>query len=887
MKYILHTCRFILLFLVLAPYHLYSADDQILRETLQNGLRVVIVKSTLAPVVTTEVNYLAGSNETPDGFPGMAHAQEHMMFRGSPGMTAGQLSHIIALMGGNFNADTQQTVTQYYLTVPKDNLDVALRIEATRMSGVLDTDELWNQERGAIEQEVAQDLSNPEYLFFTKLIGHMFAGTPYEHDALGTRPSFQKTTGAMLKQFYDSWYGPNNAILIITGDIDSQQTMKKVREIFGHIPKRKIPARASVVTRPLEPANIAMDTDSSYGTSIVAFRMPGYDSPDFAAGQILADVLNSRRSELYTLVTKGKAMFTGFSGDTLPRAGYGYALAGFPQGGDGQALVVTLKEIIAGYARNGVPPGLVEASKRHEITDAEFQKNSIAGLAATWSQALAVEGRNSPDDDINALKQVTVEDVNRVARQYLVTETAITAVLTPRSSGRAVSSKKGFGGGESFAPAKTQIVKLPAWAEKAAQLPQVPVSMVKPAVIHLSNRILLIVQYQSVSPTITVAGGIKSNPDMQMPAGKDGVHDILASLFTYGTTSLDRVAFQKALDDIGADISTGTFFSLHMLSEHFERGIELLADNLLHPALPEQAFAIVKQETAAAAAGELQSPGHHSQQALRRGLYPQGDPKLREITPETVNAVTLQDIKAYYRTVFRPDMTTIVIVGPITPEQARNTVERFFGSWLAEGKKPETDYPFVLPNKASSSIVPDTSRVQDQVTLAQTVGITRSHPDYYCLELSNRVLSGAFYASRLYRDLRENAGLVYTVESFLQAEKTRTVFGVLYACDPPNVSRARNMLEQELNDLQKKPISEHELRQTQTLLLRQIPLSESSIDGIANGLLIRSLKDLPLNEPRLAAEIYLKITTQKVREAFARWIRPKDFVQVTVGPPPE
>jgi zinc protease len=831
------------------------------------------------------VNYLVGSNEAPAGFPGMAHAQEHMMFRGSPDLSAAQLTNIIALMGGKFNADTQQTVTQYFLTVPKDDLDVALKVEAVRMRGVLDSEELWAQERGAIEQEVAQDFSNPEYVFFMRLLEDMFRNTPYAHDALGTRPSFDKTTGAMLKEFYDTWYAPNNAVLIIAGDVDPAKALKKIKELFQSIPSKPLPPRPDIHLEALRPVSINLDTDLPYGLAVVAFRLPGYDSPDYAAGQILADVLDSRRGNLYALVTEGKALFTGFEGGSLPKASFGYATAAFSAGGDGPALVATMKNIVADYAKNGVPADLVEAAKRHELTDAEFQANSISGLAAVWSQALAVEGRSSPDDDIAAIKKVTVADVNRLLRKYLVNDTAITAVLTPRPSGKPVSSK-GFGGNESFAPAETTHAKLPAWAKRVEALPGVPVSRVKPTVSTLPNGIRLIVQPENVSPTVTVMGQIKNKPELEEPAGKEGVADLLQGLFSYGTTSLDRLAFQTAQDDIGASISAGTSFSLRVLSDQFDRGMALLANNLLHPALPDSAFEIVRQEKLSSLPGLLGSPSYLSRRALREALYPKSDPSLRQALPETVSKLSLKDVRSYYDKVFRPDLTTIIVIGRITPEQARGVVEKYLGSWKAQGSKPETDLPPVPLNKPSSASVPDASRVQDQVTLAETIGITRTHPDYYKLTLGNHVLSGAFYASRLYHDLREQAGLVYTVESFIDARKTRSLFGVFFACDPPNVGKARTMVERDLRAMQNAPVTQTELQQAKILLIRQLPLSEASTDSIAGGMLSRSQEDLPLDEPVRAAEQYLSITSDQVQKAFATWVRPSGFVQVTLGPNP-
>lgn len=878
-------CGVIVLFLLLPMPALVAAATDVVRATLANGMRVVIVPNDLAPVVTTEVNYLVGSNEAPDGFPGMAHAQEHMMFRGSPSLSSAQLTNIIALMGGNFNADTQQTVTQYFLTVPKDDIDVALKVESVRMRDVLDSEELWAKERGAIEQEVAQDLSNPEYVFFTRLLENMFGNTPYAHDALGTRPSFDKTTGAMLKEFYNTWYAPNNAILIITGDVDPTKTLEKVKELFEPIPARRLPPRPDIHLEALRSTSIMLDTDLPYGLAIVAYRLPGYDSPDYAAGQILADVLDSHRGSLYTLVTEGKALFTGFEGGSLPKASFGYVTAAFPSGGDGAALVVAIKKIVADYVKNGVPADIVEASKRHEITDAEFQANSISGLAAVWSQALAVEGRSSPDEDIAAIKKVTIEDVNRVLREYLVNDTAITAVLTPRPSGKPVSTK-GFGGKESFAPTETTHAELPVWAKRVESLPGVPISRVKPTVYTLPNGIRLIVQSENVSPTITVIGQIKNKPELVEPAGKDGVAELLESLFSYGTKSLDRLAFQKAQDDIGATISAGTSFSLRVLPDYFDRGMGLLADNLLHPALPDSAFEIMRQEKLSSLPGLLKSPSYLSRRALREALYPENDPSLRQALPETVSKLSLKDIRSYYDTVFRPDLTTIVVIGRITPEEARSVVEKYFDSWKSHGNKPETELPPVPSNKSSMATVPDESRVQDQVTLAETIGITRSHPDYYKLMIGNHVLSGAFYASRLYHNLREQAGLVYTVESFIQARKTRSLFGVIFACDPPNVAKARTMVERNLRAMETAPVTQNELLQAKIQLIRQLPLSEASTDSIAGGMLSRSQEDLPLDEPVRAAEQYLQITSKQVQEAFSKWIRPDGFVQVTLGPNP-
>ncbi|MFI4988477.1 MAG: M16 family metallopeptidase, partial [Alphaproteobacteria bacterium] len=380
----------------------------VLRATLENGLRVVIVRNRLAPVVTTSVNVLVGADETPPGFPGMAHAQEHMMFRGNPGLAGDQLAYLSAMMGGSFDAVTRQNVTQYFFTVPAEDLDVALNIEAIRLKDVLDREKDWAQERGAIEQEVAQDLSSPRYVLYAKLRAALFAGTTYAHDALGTRPSFDKTTGAMLKAFHDKWYAPNNTVLVVAGDLEPAATLAKVKALFGAIPARALPPRPGFALAPLQAQSVQLSSNLPDALSVIAFRMPGLESADYAAAELLGDVLASPRGELYGMVPAGKALSADFSYEALPKAGLAYSLVSFPAEGDPAAVEKEVRAILARIAREGVPADLVAAAKRQERRVLEFQRNAIADLATAWAEAVAVNGLASPDEWLERLEKTSV-----------------------------------------------------------------------------------------------------------------------------------------------------------------------------------------------------------------------------------------------------------------------------------------------------------------------------------------------------------------------------------------------------------------------------------------------------------------------------------------------
>ncbi len=877
----------LLLFSVSAAL-LHAAPEQagVTRATLPNGMRVVVVRNTLAPVVTVEANFLVGGDETPAGFPGMAHAQEHMAFRGCNGMSADQTAAIYAQLGGENNADTEQNITQYYATVPAADLDIALQAQATCLRGVDDTDAEWNQERGAIEQEVARDLSNPTYKFVSRVNEDMFAGTPYAHDPLGTKSSFDATTGPMLKDFYSKWYTPSNAILIVVGDIDPAATLAKVRQLYADIPSHPLPERPVVDLKPVKSETFSLDSNLPYVLSFIAYRLPGTSSPDFAPAQILADVLASQRGDLYAMVPAGKALGAEFGlAESYPKASVAFGVVAVPAGTDVTGATQEMRSILSSYSQKGLPAELVDAAKRSEVAAAEFQRNSIPGLANVWSDALAAEGRNSPDEDLDAIKKVTLADVNRVAKQYLVEQNSISAILKPVTTGQPVA-EKGYGGSEKVTSAPTKPVQLPTWAAASLAELKVPSQSVAATDTTLPNGIRLIVKTDTTSPTISVVGSVKHNGDLQTPPGQEGVSDLLEGLFSYGTQTLDRLAFQKALDDIAANESAGYGFSLSVLKEHFSRGVQLLAENELHPALPAQAFAVVQKQTEDFVAGNLESPAYRTSRALDLALLPANDPELREATPATLSKVTLDQVKQYYSATIRPDLTTIVVIGDVSADEAKSVIAKWFGDWQVTGPKPEINLPPVPPNKPSSVNVPDQEQVQDSVILAEQLNLNRFDPDYYPLQLGNHVLGGGFYATRLYHDLRQTTGYVYSVDVSLEASKTRASYSVTYGCNPENVGKARDLIQRDLNQMRTEDVSADELHQAKALLLRQIPLSESSEDAVAGGLLHRAEIGLPLDEPILAAKRYFELSAEEVKAAFARQLRTGDLVQVVRGPAP-
>ena len=855
---------------------------EVTRATLPNGLRIVVLRDRLAPVVTTWLNVDAGSND--EAFDGLAHAQEHMFYRGSRTLGGPEADQIAGFTGDEDNADTQSEITQYFHLVPAADLDLALHLDASRFAGILDAPRDWLEERGAIEQEVTRNNGDASYRLCVKILHHVMAGTHYANDGLGTLESFGKQIGSpQLRAFYGTWYHPNNALYVIAGDIDPQVAIASVRRSFGAMPAAKLPAHVVGKLTPLAPATFTDTSDQSTIEAEVAYRYPGFDDPAYAAAVVLGDVLNSQRGDLFGLVAAGRAQSVEADVSTWPKAGMLQLISRVAIGTKPRAAIADLNALVARYRAHGVPASLVEAAKRREIVRVQTAAANVETLAQTWSQTLAVEHR-TPADDVAAIARVTPAAVDAVVRAYLVPATATVAYAIPKSGG--ASDTVAVAASDTNAKkTTTAAVHLPIWATNALHHLALPKRTIAPTTFVLSNGLHVVVQPEHASPYVAVNGTIAHDAGLEEPADKTGVQSVVEALLPYGTTHYSRVAYQGELDAISATAVHGFTFTLGVPSANFARGMTLLADAELYPAFDAASFAIVKNARSADLAGDATNPDHLALVATANGLYPEDDPARRFATADGVKALSLADIKAAYARAFRPDLATISIVGDVSVARAKAIAERTFGGWRAAGARPDVVPHPVADNGAREEVVAATGRVQDTVILTQALALGIHDPDIAQLQIANTMLSGDF-SSVLIRDMRVTTGYVYSVGSALASGLLRSTFVVRYGCAPENFAKAQAVLERDLRRVASARPDGERLLRAKSRLLSDVALQTQSYDGLAARLTTNVGNGFPADRDFALARAELAATPDSVRTAVARWIRPSGFVRVIEGPAP-
>lgn len=856
--------------------------------TLANGLRVVVVEDHAAPVAQVQMWYRFGALDETPGKTGLAHALEHMMFRGTRDLSSAGLDDMSARLGADVNAETENELTHFFFVVPADHVETVMRVEADRMRNLrLDPND-WNLERGAVLEEYAQRQSNPVSAFVFGVNQRVYPNSRLGGTALGAKADIERASVADLRRYYDEWYRPNNATLVVTGDVQAAEIFAAAEKYFGALSAGKLPQRRQYALRPATGVEYTDKADFPYTILDEAYAAPG-DAKPYEYDQVRNDValgalFNPRGPFRRALVESGLTL--GYSPMPMEdrRASVVHVMLIVAPGHTVDEVRSAYERTMAQTLAKGLDPDLFAASKREQLVSLAYARDSIVGLGDAIGSNMVFPGDTDPSQFSALYGAITREQSTSVARRVYA-KASVVGVLEPTTSDPAKfkpPSNVTATVSDNFRDRKSNgpLVQ-PEWMKADLARPLALHSSVAPVVTTLPNGLKLLVQRVPSNPTVFVQGVVRTSPAFE-PSGKEGVAQVTSALMDWGGTKYDYTTQRKIGDDLAAELTFGTSFGAHGRASDFATLLDVLADDVRHPLLPAERFSLVKAQLAAMAAQRSRQAGYQAERSFAEALYPAGDPALREVTSSTIDAVSLDDVKSYYARYVRPDLTTLVVVGDIDPAAVQSAVAARFADWTVSGPTPDPHFPAIpLPTAQRRHVETATQDVSVQLGAP---ALPRSSPDYDPLTLANAIYGGGSFESRLFREVREKRGLVYGAYSTLSANRDRGTFTVSFSAVPSKVDAADALVRSELRRMQNEDVSADELARAKTRVVAQQLNAEQATSTIAGDLLKIGVDDLAPTYYSTLAQRYSGISADDVRRAAQTYFHPDNLVEVRVGP---
>jgi len=895
-------CGLWLVLAILFPLVTLAADAGVengIRETvLPNGLKVLTKELHAAPVVTVWTWYRAGSRNERPGITGISHQVEHMMFKGTPSLKPGKIDRLVQLAGGRHNAFTGFDYTAYHITLPSEHLDTALRIEADRMMNcALDPQELAH-EKGVVLSELQGRQNDPDELLEDAVRSVAFKIHPYRQPVIGWKTDVQAFTHEAVSEYYRTYYKPNNAVLVIVGDFRTDAALALVQRHFGSLPAG--PPPPPVI--PQEPPQ--------RGERRVILREPG----STAHLQVLYHVPPGRHPDLYPLAVLDAILTEGKS-SRLHRALIETELAA-------SETSYLSRRLDAGWiafyltARDGVPHEKIERAfteaiervRAEPVSDFELQKainqvraeltfayGSVSGLARAIGGMELTVGYQELGTYLDKIRQVTAADVERVARQYLTPDNRTIGWFIPQ--------------GEPTGQAGTLGVQPPASRNTVHPAPEPPSqSGVEPGAATaepgpaaspgsrivravLANGLTVIAAENRAAKSMAIKGYVLAGPVLD-PPGQAGLSQVTATLLARGTRTHSESALAEALDFLGASLSLQAEqetvgITAQMLSEHFDKVLDLLADCLRNPTFPAPELTKTVGRLKTRLLHEMTDPRERAQRELFALLFPSGHPLHRNPKgqPADLDGLTREDVVRFHSRFYQPDRTVLAIVGDRSPEQILASVERAFGGWTRQPAPPLAARPPMPTVSASARHTVVLPGKAEAIVMLGGNGITRDNPDYYPAFLANRVLGGGALGTRLMQTLRERSGMTYAVYSYFYPVLGERPWVLFSQTAPDAVDRAISDVLTEVARLQDGGVSTDELEQAKASAIGSLVLSMEDQMGMAFVLRDTEIFKLGLDFPRRFPVDIRAVTLEQVQAAARKYLHPDRLVQVVITPP--
>ncbi len=887
--------------------------------TLDNGLRVIVHEDRKAPVVAVSVWYRVGSKHEPKGKTGFAHLFEHLMFNGSENAPGDFFEPLQQVGATDSNGTTNVDRTNYFETVPTGALDRALFLESDRMGHLLGavTQEKLDNQRGVVQNEKRQGDNNPYGLLRYEIFENLFpTGHPYHHSTIGSMGDLNSASLGDVKKWFTDNYGPNNAVLVLAGDVNVATAKAKAQLWFGDIPRGPEIA-APKTSIPTLPAPLAKEVRDLVPTTRI-YRMwaiPGLNDPEAVPLQMAMGVLGGlSSSRLDNALVRKDPVAVSVSAVAQPFEDAGILLvqADVKPGVDPQLVASRLDAEIASFLASG--PTADELQR----TAASYLAGTISGLESVGGfggkAVTLAEGAlysNNPayyKVELDRMAKATPEQVKAVANKWL-SRPAFSLTYTPgerteggENRGGAVTAGKvaapvqpdrywnealgdvgpDTGGASSFADRS----QLPAVADlKALDFPAIERTQLK-------NGVEVVFARRTTVPTVNVAvsfdAGYAADPHSAL-----GTQSLMLSLMDEGTTSLDSIAFAEAKERLGAQIDATanadeTVFSLFALKPNLGASLSLLADYIRNPAFDAKELERVRAQQLNRLKAELNNPNAIASRILTPVLYgadhPYGIPPSGLGNAKSVAAVTRDQLAAFHTAWIRPDNARVFVVGDTTLAEVKKQLDTTLGQWQSPATaKPTKHFEIAIPAPKPRILLFDRPKSPQSVILAGKVLDAKGGDELEVLRSANDIFGGNFL-SRFNTNLRETKGWSYGVRSRISGDQDRLTW---VAAAPVQADRTGDSIKELQSDLKSflgdKGVTKEELERTINGSVRELPGSFETSGDVLGGIRQIVKFSRPDNYYETLPATYEAMTTAEIDAAARKALSVDGLVYVVVG----
>lgn len=885
--------RMLLIFVLLLASGLSFADAEqaldIEHYWLDNGLEVILARDTTAPTVAVDIWYKVGSANDPAGKSGFAHLFEHMMFEGSPHIPNNGMDQLLEPVGGSSNAYVGTDYTAYYDTVPSHQLPLALWIEADRMGGLDVTQVNLDNQRAIVIEELQRSYDNRPYGTAVKaLITVPYSYEPYKRPAIGSIDDVNAAQIEDVIEFHRTYYVPNNATLVVAGDIDFDTTRALIEDLFGPIPRGDDPpALPEFVPVDQEEAEFITIEDPfiNLPALLVAYEIPPLVHEDFPALNVLSRVLSVGDSSRLAkrLVDTGRAL----QADAWIFDNRGPGLFSFiliaNVGVDLAELEAASYEELQKIIDEGVP--------QEELNKviAGIRSRNILGLETALGLAESIQSVNYFTGDpqavftgINRYQEVTSEDIQRVALEYLdesdrhvfnVVETDAEAPppIVPYADEDA----------EAVAPDYRYVIEQdeppPPLDSNEFSFPTISENV-------LDNGLEVVVIEQPNMPIISLdvyfAGGSTAQPN-DLP----GVAGITGYLISRGTATRSAQDIAGAIEQVGGAInSVGSSDYLQLgvfgLIEDTALAFDLLADMTLNASFPVNEFERERAEWISSLEASLAQPGTVAHRIFDNRLYSSEHGYGNLYTVESLEAITRDDIVSFYESRRNPDNAVLIIAGAITADEGLAYAEQHFAEW--EGSAEAISYPAPPENSGQQILLVDRPGSTQANILLGNIAIQGASMDYFPARVMNHVLGGTF-SSRLVQNIREEKGYTYSIGSGFSYPADIGSFRVSGAVRNDVIVSALEEVFKEIERIQTEPLTDQEINDARDGIVGEFVFGLETYQDFVETVASYKIRGVELDRLNKWLGFIKDVSTDDVLEIANSYIHPEDFIIVVVG----